>query len=295
VDTDALLRFVVERAGVVRRADVIAAGFGDAALARACRAGLLRRVAHGCYGLAGAPAYALAATRVAGAPTCVTALHSLRLPLLAAPEAAHVVVPSGRGAPRPGLLPPGTRLHWGAVSSRREIDVPQALAHATRCLPMREVVAAVDAALAKGLVTEADLVAARRWARRPVFDAVLRLADGRSGSIQESFVRVALVGAGLDVAPQVGIAGVGRVDLLVERRIVLEADGFEYHSNRVAFREDRRRDRALELGGYPVLRYAYEDAVFATERLVDEVVRLVELTGRQTVRQIAARRRAGPR
>jgi hypothetical protein len=44
-----------------------------------------------------------------------------------------------------------------------------------------------------------------------------------------------------------------------------------------------------------VLRYAYEDAVFATERLVDEVVRLVELTGRQTVRQIAARRRAGPR
>jgi very-short-patch-repair endonuclease len=278
MDLDQLVRFVAARSGVARRADLVRAGFGASMIRRAHEAGVLQRFAHGCYGLPGVSPDAVAAVRVAGATTCVSALRALRLPLVAAPAEPHVVVPTGRGAPRRGLLPAGTVLHWGIVPADRVPDAAQSLAHATRCLPLRELVAPLDAALARGVVDEASLAGARRWSRRREFDAAIRLADARSGSIQETFVRVALVQAGLDVVPQVAIPGVGRVDLLVEGRVVVETDGFAYHGDRRAFREDRRRDRELELRGYPVLRYTYEDAVFATGRVVEQVARLVDLT-----------------
>ena len=48
---------------------------------------------------------------------------------------------------------------------------------------------------------------------------------------------------------------VGEVDLLVGDRVVVEIDGFAHHSDRVAFQEDRRRDRELVAQGYVVLRF----------------------------------------
>jgi very-short-patch-repair endonuclease len=51
------------------------------------------------------------------------------------------------------------------------------------------------------------------------------------------------------------------VDLVVEWRVVVELDGFAYHSGRREYREDRRRDRALVAQGYAVLRFTYEDVV----------------------------------
>ncbi|MDM7855549.1 DUF559 domain-containing protein [Cellulomonas alba] len=171
-----------------------------------------------------------------------------------------------------------------------------ALGHAARCLQLPDLVAAVDAALARGLVRRVDLAAQSPRAGAALFRRALALADARSGSFQESIVRVALVEAGLDVEPQVRIPGVGRVDLLVDRHIVVEADGFAYHGDRVAFREDRRRDRRLELAGHPVLRYAFEDAVHGVEHLVDEVTRLVAATsGAADVRRASRANGAGDR
>ena len=40
------------------------------------------------------------------------------------------------------------------------------------------------------------------------------------------------------------------------QRLIVELDGFEYHSSREAFEADRRRDRDLQLRGYDVLRFA---------------------------------------
>jgi len=69
----------------------------------------------------------------------------------------------------------------------------------------------------------------------------------------------------------VPIAGVGLVDLLVECRVVVELDGFAYHSGRREYREDRRRDRELLAQGYLVLRFTWEDVM----RDPGEVVRAV--------------------
>jgi very-short-patch-repair endonuclease len=68
---------------------------------------------------------------------------------------------------------------------------------------------------------------------------------------------------------------VGRVDLLVDVWLVLEADGFEHHSNRASYREDRRRGNALAVLGYAVLRFSYEDIVHHEDVVAEVVARVL--------------------
>jgi Transcriptional regulator, AbiEi antitoxin/Protein of unknown function (DUF559) len=44
-----------------------------------------------------------------------------------------------------------------------------------------------------------------------------------------------------------------------DHRLVVECDGYEFHRDRGAFRNDRRRDRRLAAVGIQVLRYVWED------------------------------------
>ena len=66
----------------------------------------------------------------------------------------------------------------------------------------------------------------------------------------------------LDLEPQVLIdenGWSGRPDLVdVGRRIVVEADSFEFHGKRAALRRDCERYNALALRGWLVLRFSWE-------------------------------------
>ncbi|WP_199422990.1 hypothetical protein [Actinotalea solisilvae] len=256
----------------------------------------MSRQGTGLYALPGTAPAVVAARRVGGAVTCVSALAAAGLPLLDSRPAPHVCLPRRRGAPRAGLLPAATVLHWDATAptTRHRLVAPVALAlaHAVGCLPLREVVAATDAALRLRLLADpTDLARYRPRAGKVTFDRVLRLADARSESLPETFLRLGLTGAGLRVEPQVVVEGVGRVDLLVEGVLLVEVDGFAYHGDRRAFREDRRRDRTATLLGLPVLRFAYDDAVHETARAVLEVCSvLAQLDDRDAVRRRVVRR-----
>jgi very-short-patch-repair endonuclease len=46
-------------------------------------------------------------------------------------------------------------------------------------------------------------------------------------------------------------------------RVVVEVDGYEHHRDRASFERDRRRDAALQVAGFRVLRLTHR-------RLVDE-------------------------
>lgn len=66
------------------------------------------------------------------------------------------------------------------------------------------------------------------------------------------------------------------VDLLCEKaRLVVEVDGFGWHSTQTAFRQDRHRDYELTLSGYSILRLTHdevmEDVVLAIEKIRDMV------------------------
>jgi very-short-patch-repair endonuclease len=273
--------------GAARTRELRAEGVTRGELANALASGELVRHGRGCLAWRGAPHAFVAAARAGGVVTCVSALEALGLPLLDAAGAPHVALDVHRGAPRPGLLPSSTVLHWTPRLEARRPGVPVAdaatvLTHAARCLPEREAVAAVDAALHRGLVTVARLVEARLAVGGPRLDRVLALADGKAESIQESLARVALLRAGLRVRSQVVLDGVGRVDLLVEECVVVELDGFAYHGDRLRFREDRRRDRALVGRGLSVLRFTFEDVVHGPDRLVQDVRSAVSASGGPT-------------
>ncbi|MBN9605381.1 MAG: DUF559 domain-containing protein [Actinomycetales bacterium] len=131
------------------------------------------------------------------------------------------------------------------------VSVLDALLTAMLCQHPIDAVASVDSALHLGLVRMSDLRPHCRDARRR---RILDLVDSRAESGLESIVRVALVLAGLRVESQVVIAGVGRVDLVVEGRVVVETDGAAFHRG-PRRHVDYVRDSATAVGGLTPLRF----------------------------------------
>lgn len=64
---------------------------------------------------------------------------------------------------------------------------------------------------------------------------------------------------GLEVKCGVVIEGVGEVDLLINGRLIVELDGYEYHQSKKEFYNDRARSRAAMLLGYDTMRFTFED------------------------------------
>ena len=62
------------------------------------------------------------------------------------------------------------------------------------------------------------------------------------------------------------------VDLVwMEGRVIVEVDGYEFHSDRAAFSLDRRRDFELAISGYLVLRLPHDEVVEDVELAVEKV------------------------
>jgi hypothetical protein len=66
-----------------------------------------------------------------------------------------------------------------------------------------------------------------------------------------------------------------QVDCLWPGRVVVELDGFAAHGTRVAFREDRARDRRLRVAGYGVIRIAPEQLDDEAEALAADLRELL--------------------
>ena len=205
--------------------------------------------------------------------------------LVQPPDVQHVTVP--RNASRrvlPGMrqhradLPPGDVARvdgvWVTTPVRTVLDLG-------RALPLPEGVAAVDAALRLGVVRRGELGRRVGLARGPGsarLTRTLALADPRSESLLESYCRALLAVAGVPperTQYEVRTRGrlIGRVDFAwPSRRLVVEVDGFAFHADRRSYRRDRRRQNALELAGWLVLRFSWED-VLTNPSYVTESVR----------------------
>lgn len=256
--------------GAARREVLIAAGVSSYALRKALASGAVERPYLGCYVLPDTPTNAFCAAMFRAEPTCVTALATLGLPLLRRDHAAHLAVPRDRARRATDKCPAG------GVVLHRELELPSqggtvaALAHAARCLDAHEWILPVDAALHRGLVTLDQVAEAGRlgrvdprWTRRMV--------DPRAESPAESRARVAMLDAGLSLRSQVSLEEIGRVDFVVERRVIVETDGREYHSDEAKFAEDRRRDRAAIKRGFLPMRYPAAHALWNPESIAAEV------------------------
>jgi very-short-patch-repair endonuclease len=182
----------------------------------------------------------------------------------------HVRV--GASARLHGMAP---RIHRHDGISREGVDdLSTALLMASKCLSTSLATCALDSALHLGLITrsQAHSLLTTAKGRR-----IVELSDGRSESGIETLARLRLKSLGLHLRVQVRIQGVGRVDLLIGERLVIELDGDAWHSTRTQREEDRRRDSALVARGYLVMRAGYWRVLEDWKSFEREILTIVRL------------------
>lgn len=149
-----------------------------------------------------------------------------------------------------------------------------------RTLPLAQAVAIADSAMRSGL-DHAELQSGAASATGPGaarLRRVARMADPHAGSVLESVLRVLLVLAGLkpshsqfEVRDAEG-RPVAHADLAYcIERLLVEADGFEFHRERRDYRSDRRKANSFLVGGWMLLRFSWEDVMSAPDYVVETV------------------------
>lgn len=247
-------------------AELRAEGHTPYTISRAVREGSLIRVRRGRYTLPGHNEHILEAARIGGRLDCVSLLSMLGV-FVSERHAPHVQLdPTASRRPPPVR---GVRRHWRASDAAAGdllVGTVEALVQSVRCQPPRAAIATIDSAWHLNLVDETDIDDV--FSRLPRRFRVLRpLLDRRAEAGTESLVRLAVRALGCDVRPQVQIAGVGRVDLLVDGWLIIECDSRQFHGGWDEHRNDRRRDLAALGLGYATLRLLAEDVLFHPERV----------------------------
>ena len=234
--------------------------------------GALQRVRRGWYRLPVADDDVVTAVAAGGVLTCVSALafHGAWVP--------RGDIPHVRPARETMRLDAG--VHQCSIARRLPAPVvavdPVALSlrAASNCLSREYLVAAVDSALDSGLIRRQDVADALWWAPHRGHESLAETDWAQSGT--ESLLRRRLKGLRIGVRVQVAIDGVGRVDLLVGDRLVIEADSVAHHSGPDAYRSDRRRDLLLTTLGYLVLRVSWEQVIYEWPAVLQAIRRIVD-------------------
>lgn len=204
----------------------------------------------------------LAAVRVGGRLTCISAA-----------DVRHVwVVPDG--ALHIGVAPTAARLHLQGASStmvhwnRLVVPVDRAialdpienvLAHIARCQPIDFAVAAFDSAVRTRAIPlrQLEKLAATQGS---AFRRVVALVNPLADTGIESIPRVRFGRLGITMVPQVLIDG-HHVDGLIGQRLVMQFDGYGPHSDRVQRNRDLHEDARLIVQGYSVLRFSRDQVL----------------------------------
>ena len=224
--------------------------------------------------------------------SCVSAAQIYELPILMEerPQKTHLSVAYNRG------MHPSKLRRFDDVCIHREqlvsdeersthvASIGTVLERVLVCMPLKVSLPMLDAARNRGLYDVSTLTIPPTGSRLPHLREALSLSSDRARSILETVARLQLIDMGL--TPQVGvwIEGVGEVDMIILGFIIIEVDGWAFHSSKEQREKDLKRDRELLRRGYVVLRFTYDDVMngdFAREVPVSVAAlhRLVPDTG----------------
>ena len=256
-------------------------GYSDRDIHRAIEQNTLRPLRQSWLAHPGADAQAMRAVALRGRLAASSALISLGV-WVTSPSGLWLgtAIGSSRVPPtNPGEHRIWVREHFPSADERRwRMSVSDALEQYARLGSAPDVIASIDSALNKRLITESRLD--EIFARLPRrVQRLRRRVDRRSQSGLETLFRVAAEDAGWKVDIQVQISRVGHVDILIDGWLVIELDGSEWHDTPEAQEEDRRRDAELILLGYRHHRFRYSQVRYRMP-LCLEVVRAILTGGR---------------
>ncbi|TFC01175.1 endonuclease domain-containing protein [Cryobacterium mannosilyticum] len=271
---------------------LVAAGASWRSLRAATESGSLIRARRGQYALPGIDPHVLAAVRLGGRLACISAaahagvfvLDSTFTHIDLAPNASRLRAPHNRFQSLAPANRDGVELHWGrlidpSACTEYSVGLVDALVQIVRCQEPRFALASLDNALHQRLIRPKAI--AGIFAVLPGdIQYLCPLIDSRSESGQESVLRFVVQQAGFEFAIQVAIDGVGRVDMVVEGCIVVEADSRRFHEGWEAQARDRTRDCELAMLGYFSLRVLYRDIMYHPERVVAAIKGLLAASRR---------------
>ena len=207
----------------------------------------------------------IACRMLGGLLTCHSALEYYSLPELPHPGAVHVAIPSSRGRVRPlaGVVVHREPARWPPGMSPPVAPPRLLVARMLRCAEETPAVVVADAALRRGLVSRAELAAMLRSNRSggPLGHRRLARCREKARSPIESIARLELEDAGHSVEVGVDVPGVGEVDMLVDDRLLVETDGYQFHSSKGDWSNDRRREQGLIAQGRLWVRLTYDDVM----------------------------------
>jgi len=225
----------------------------------AVRAGALVRIRRGVYIRPGVCEPVLTATGHGGTLACVAAARHLGLWVLDESAEVHVWLGGGGHAydHEPGVC--GCVEHWDDLplpDAFGRPSIPHILRQILRCRGVEHFVVSLESALHQGHVGRPEIA----WLRAHTNDAAreaIDLCSGLAESGLETLVRWRLRHRGIRIRAQVTIVSVGRVDLLLGDRLIVEVDGRMNHEGEPARHKDLIRDAHAAAWGYITLRFDY--------------------------------------
>jgi len=262
---------VTRQGGIVHRQQLLDGGVPLRALRAALARGDVVRVRRYWVATSVAPPLLLEAARASGRLACVSAAshRGWWMPEGTASTVHLAVRPDAK-------LPPETTaiIHWSAPlvpqPPHRLIEsVPDTLEHVAACLPYEEALVVWESACTREDL-HPDALVRIRW-RTTRARRLAAAARGDSDSGLESLFVVRLAPWGVGIQQQVMIAG-HDVDVLIGERLIVQLDGFAFHSTPTDRQRDVAHDRELRARGYTVLRFTYADVVAHWERVERVIV-----------------------
>ncbi|WEO78784.1 DNA helicase [Cryobacterium sp. SO2] len=231
-----------QHGGIAHSEQALRAGFTRYAIRQGIAGGVCTRIRRDWLAMPTAPADLRAAAVLGGRVACLSLARRLELWHLS-DGMNHVSIPRNRAVPASDTL----RVHWSAgpmPGARFALVEPveNALVHIAECQPFENALVVWDSALNKKLVTQHSL--ARLHLRSAAARAVRDVASGLADSGLETLPVSRLAFIGIRVSQRVMLDG-HRVDGLIGERLVLQIDGFSFHSTAEQRRADIAHDRLL--------------------------------------------------
>ena len=265
--------------GIVTTAQLAEAGLGPNAVAHRVAAGRLVRIQRGAYQVGPISTEhgdEMAAVLVTGG---VLSHHTAANLWQIRPHAGaiHVTVTGPPPRRRPGVQIHRSLSLTAAVQDGLPLTTPTRTLHDLAAyLPQHDLDRAVEQAQVLRLATRDQI--AREMPRRG--SRALRAALDNEPALTRSEAErrlLALIRQARLPRPATNVVVNGfEVDLLWrERRLIVEIDGFQYHSTRQAFERDRARDAALQAAGYRVIRVTWRQITDHPHALIAQLAVLL--------------------
>lgn len=252
--------------GIAHRAALLHAGASVRDLRAAVLSGQVRRVRRYWIAADNAPAPLLAAARNTATLACVSvARHRGWWIPPDADTRIHLHVKPHAECPRTE----DTVVHWsepiGACDRYGLVEsIEDALDHIAACLPREQALVLWEAA-ARAETLSIQALQRVRWHSAAARE-IAEIATGTMGSGLETIFVERFRSWGLPLRVQVPIAG-HDVDGLIGDLLVIQVDGFAFHSSSADRTRDLAHDRELVSRGYTVLRFSYADVLYHWDRV----------------------------